>query len=159
MQHNDIYLQSAVNAAAVNTWRVAQKIGLSVEDREDVEQEILLELLERESWFDPARGMPGTFTGLVAKNRAAELIQAIVRDRKHLLFGNPGEDAEGEADWLDARASQDDAVPLWGDTTNDHDEVAATRGLDFATALMDGEQRALFALLTEHQDLPDACKV
>ena len=159
MQHNDVYLQSAVNAAAVNAWRVAQKIGLSVEDREDVEQEILLELLERESRYDPARGMPGTFTGVVAKNRAAELIQAIVRDRTHLLFGNPGEDAanEGEADWLDALVRQNDAGSLWGDTTNDHDEVDVTRDLDFATSLMDDEQWALFALLTEHQDLPDAC--
>ena len=160
MQHKDVYCRSAVDAAAVNAWRVARKIGLSVEDREDVEQEILLELLERESRYDSARGMLGTFTGVVAKNRVAELIQAIVRDRMHLSFGNPGEDAADgrEADWLDAQVSQDDAVPLWGETTNCYDEVDTTRDLDFAIALMDGEQRTLFAVLTEHQDLPDACK-
>lgn len=153
------YLPAAVNAAVANAWRVAHKIGLSAEDREDVEQEILLELLERESRYDPTRGKPGTFTGVVSKNRAAELTQAIVRDRQHLSFGGHTSAAnESESDWLDALADQDDVMPLWGETTNYYDEVDAARDLDFAVALMDDEQRTLFALLTEHQDVPSACK-
>ena len=74
------YLSAAVVAANANSWRVSKKASLSCDERQDVEQEILLALLEREPRFDPARGMPSTFTGVVSMHRAAELTEAIVRD-------------------------------------------------------------------------------
>ena len=152
MQSDTVYIHSAACAAAANAWRVARRIGLSAEDREDVEQDILLELLERQSWYDAARGKPGTFTGRVSKNRAAELTQAIVRDRMHLSFGC-GDDADESAH------VGFDAPPPWGETSNFCDAVEAARDLDSAMALMDDAQRTLFGLLVEHQDLPEACKV
>ena len=152
MQADNVYIQSAACAAAANAWRVARRIGLSAEDREDVEQDILLELLERESRYDAARGMPGTFTGRVSKNRAAELTQAIVRDRTHLSFGC-GDDAD------ESTPDGGEAVPQWGETSNFCDAVEMTRDLDSAMALMDDAQRTLFGLLVEHQDLPEACRV
>ena len=152
MQPDTVYFHSAARAAVANAWRVARRIGLSAQDREDVEQEILLELLERESRYDAARGMPGTFTGRVSKNRAAELNQAIVRDRMHLSFVG-GDDADESA------SDGFDALPLWGETSNFCDAVGAARDIDSAMALMDDAQRTLFGLLVEHQDLPAACRV
>lgn len=154
------YLNAATQAAAANAWRVAHKIGLSAEERQDVEQEILLELLERESHYDASRSQPGTFTGVVSHHRAAELTSAIVHDRQHLYFGSPGEDAvnESESDYLDTLADTDIVMPLWGEIANDYEEIHAFRALDYAVSLMSDEQRALWGLLTEHRDLPVVCK-
>lgn len=154
------YLHAATQAAAANAWRVARKIGLSVEERQDVEQELLLDLLEHEPRYDASRGKPGTFTGRVSHHRAAELTTAIVRDRRHLSFGVPGEAAanEGDADYFDALADEDSVVPLWGEVTNGYEEFHAARDLDHAVSLMDDEQRALWGLLTEHRDMPVACR-
>lgn len=154
------YLPAAVNAAAANAWRVARKIGLSPEEREDVEQEILLALLEREPRFDPARGKPGTFAGVISEHRAAELTAAIVRDRMRLAFGSPSDDADNESEsaWLDVVSNRDDALPLWGEVPNYYAEVRAMRDLETAMAFMDDEQRTLFDLLADHQDIPSACQ-
>jgi len=154
------YLNAATRAAAANAWHVAHKIGLSAEERQDVEQELLLELLERESRYDASRGQPGTFTGLVSQHRAGELTSAIVHDRQHLYFSSHGEDAanESESDYLDALADADSVVPLWGEITNGYEETHVLRDLDSAVSLMDDEQRALWGLLAEHGDLSVACK-
>lgn len=155
------YLHAATQAAAVNTWRMTHKIGLSAEERQDVEQEILLDLLERQPRYDASRGKAGTFTGRVSHHRAAELTSAIVHERQHLSFGTHGEDAanERESDDLAALADANSVVPLWGGITNGYNEIHMIRDLDYAIALMDDEQRALWGLLSEHQDVPTTCKV
>ncbi len=153
------YHTAAQSAARANAWQVAHKIGLSQEDREDVEQDILLELLERQGRYDEARGQIGTFAGVVSRHRAAELTQAIVHKRKHMTYGRREEAAnESESDWLDVLADQDDVVPLWGETRNYYDDIHAARDLEYAMATMDDEQYRLFSLLAEHQDMPAACK-
>lgn len=153
------YHAAAQSAARANAWQVARKIGLSQEDREDVEQDILLELLERQGRYDEARSQPGTFAGVVSHHRAAELTQAIVRDRQHLIYGRRDEAAnEADSDWLDSLAVAEDVVPLWGETRNYYDDIHAARDLEYAMAMMDDEQYRLFALLAEHQDVPAACK-
>lgn len=77
MQSNpSSYHNAAQSAARANAWQVAHKIGLSQEDREDVEQVILLELLERQGRYNEARGQPGTFAGVVSRHRAAELTRS-----------------------------------------------------------------------------------
>ena len=155
------YLPAAVVAANADSWRVAKKAGLSCDERQDVEQEILLALLEREPRFDPARGMPSTFTGVVSMHRAAELTEAIVRDRKRLMFGSPTCEAanECEDEWLDIMSNREDALPLWGEAANFYDGVHSAMDLETALAYMDTEQRELFDLLACHQDISSACKV
>ncbi len=155
------YLSAAVVAANANSWRVAKKASLSCDERQDVEQEILLALLEREPRFDPARGMPSTFTGVVSMHRAAELTEAIVGDRKRLLFGTPTCEAanECEDEWFDVASHRDDALPVWAEVPNYYEGVHALMDLETAVAYMDDEQRTLFELLASHQDVPSACKV
>lgn len=154
------YLHSATQAAAANAWRMTHKIGLSAEERQDVEQEILLDLLERQPRYDASRGKPGTFTGRVSHHRATELTRAIVHDRQHLSFGTHGADAanESESDYRDALADADSLVPLWGEITNGYSEIHIRRDLDHALHRMDDEQRVLWELLTQHRDVPMACK-
>jgi hypothetical protein len=154
------YFNAATRAAGANAWRVAHKIGLSAEERQDVEHDILLELLERESRYDASRGQPGTFTGLVSQHRAGELTSAIVHDRQHMLFRSSGEDAANEcdSDCLDVLADANRVAPLWGEPPRGYDEIHVARDLDYAVSLMDAEQRVLLGLLTENQDMPMACK-
>ncbi|MBK8915019.1 MAG: sigma-70 family RNA polymerase sigma factor [Phycisphaerales bacterium] len=54
--------------------------GFSRSDREDLEQELTLNLLIRLSRFDPSKGQPATFVRMVVDRRVASLI----RERKSL---------------------------------------------------------------------------
>jgi DNA-directed RNA polymerase specialized sigma24 family protein len=153
------YLSAAQSAAHANAWQVFHKIGLTQEDREDVEQDILLALLEREGRYDESRSKPGTFAGVVSHHRAAELTQAIVRDRQHMT-NKPHDEAanETDADWLEKLAVAEDVIPLWGEAGNYYDAIHTARDLDYAMAMMDDTQRGLFDLLAALQDMPAACK-
>ena len=53
---DDAMLQAMRAAAVYQARRVARTLKLALQDREDVEQDILLVLLERRRFFDPTRG-------------------------------------------------------------------------------------------------------
>jgi len=154
-----IYFQFALNAAATRTFQAAICFGLSRADREDLHQDLMLDLLESAGQFDPNKGSAGTFTGMLSKHRASEFLKKLTKDRSRLSFCSGGAANESESDDLDTWADTDSVVPLWGDVTNGFDEIHAARDLDQALGRMDDEQRALFDLLVEHQDVPSACKV
>jgi len=78
---NDPYFEAAVNAARVRTHQLAARHGLSPAEREDFQQELMLDLLEHRHQFDPAKGSPGTFTGMVSKHRAVELLDGMIKQR------------------------------------------------------------------------------
>jgi len=159
VQHDDAYFKSAVNAAATRAYQMATRFGLSRADREDLHQELMLDLLERASQFDPNKGSAGTFTGMVSQHRTSEFLQRLTKDRSRLSFCSGSAANESESDDLDALAVTDSVVPQWSEITSGFDEIHAARDLDQALSRMDEEQRTLFALLVEHQDVPSACKV
>jgi len=71
-------------------WLVARKArqllgkaGLTRSDRQDIEQELILHLLERWESYDPERGSARTFVARVVENEAARLL----RDRRRLKRG------------------------------------------------------------------------
>ena len=53
MGHDETYLDAAKRAAMVRTAGLGKRISLTKEDREDVYQDLLMTLLEREAAFDP----------------------------------------------------------------------------------------------------------
>lgn len=69
-------------AAAYQARRVARTLKLSPADREDAEQEILLVLLERRRFFDPARGPWTPFAHRIARQAAQSVADALVAARK-----------------------------------------------------------------------------
>ena len=88
------YLLSALSAAATRTYRLAARFGLSSAEREDLQQDLILDLLEHESQFDPAKASANTFTGMVSHHRAVELLDRLIKDRTRLTFcGEHGEAA------------------------------------------------------------------
>lgn len=158
MQHDDAYFKSAITAAATRAYQAAVRFGLSSADREDLHQELMLDLLEHAGRFDPNKSSAGTFTGMLSKHRASEFLKKLTKERSRLSFCSGGAANESESDDLDALSVADSVVPQWSEITNGFDEIHAARDLDQALSRMDDEQRTLFALLVEHQDVPSACK-
>ena len=125
---NDPYFRAAINAAKTRTYRAAVSARLSPSEREDLYQEILLDLLEREAQFNPEKGSPGTFTGFVSEHRTAEFLKARKTDRERLTFAS-GEDVDtleivnisqvrqGMDQTQDA-ANDDDAAPIGSSGSN-----------------------------------------
>lgn len=158
MQCDEAYLNSALNAAATRTYRMAARFGLPTADREDIQQELMLDMLERADQFDPAKGSAGTFTGVVSEHRATELLDRLIKDRTRLSFG-PGVQAANDPEFQDRVDEDGDSItPMWADDRDLFADSMALRDLETALACMNDDQATLFSLLETHQDLATACK-
>ncbi len=176
---NESFFRAVVSAAKTRAYRAAFTAGLTPSEREDLVQEIILDLWDRRNHFDPAKGSPGTFTGLVSAHRTAEFLNARKLNRSRLVFA--------EADAVDTRevvaidraahgfmsqtmAANDECADelsaavgsvldeWWGQDRDLFSDSDALHDLSVAIAHMTAEQAALFDLLETHQDLPSACK-
>ena len=96
-------LRILMGAAAYHSRRVARTIGLGDAEREDVEQDILLALLERRRFFDPARGAWSPFADRVSRQAAQGLADEIVRYRRtHTAINDGPNDDNGEPSDVEA---------------------------------------------------------
>lgn len=75
-------LRIMMASAAYHARKVARTMRLSKVDREDVEQEILLVLLERRRFFDAARGAWSSFANRVARQAAQGVADQIGAERR-----------------------------------------------------------------------------
>lgn len=75
-------LRIMMASAAYHARKVARTMRLSKADREDVEQEILLVLLERRRFFDAARGAWSSFADRVARQAAQGVADQIGAERR-----------------------------------------------------------------------------
>lgn len=159
MKHaNDPFFDAVKNAAATRTYRLAARYGLQTAEREDMQQELILDMLERADQFDPAKGSAGTFTGMVSQHRAIELLDRLMKDRMRLQFGS-GATAANEAEFNEPGDSlNDNVVPMWADDRDLFADSMALRDLETAVAFMSDDQIALFETLKATEDLPGACK-
>ena len=153
------YLDAALAAAAARTYRLAARLGLPSGDREDIHQDLLLDLLERAPGFDPQRASANTYTGVVSKHRAVELVDALMKDRARMCFHSGGAAAANdpqmdEPDEYDG----DNVVPMWAEDRDLFSDSMALMDLQKALIYMNDEQLAFFELLETHQDLPSAWK-
>ncbi|MCW2311473.1 sigma factor [Rhodoferax antarcticus] len=155
---NDPYFNSVKNAAATRTYRLAARFGLPTAEREDIQQELILDMLERAHQFDPAKGSAGTFTGMVSEHRATELLDRLMKDRKRLTFGS-GACAANDPDFDEFdESANDNVVPMWTDDRDLFADSMALRDLQKALAYMNDDQVTLFNVLAVTQDTPEACK-
>ena len=162
---NDPYFEAAVNAARVRTHQLAARHGLSPAEREDLQQELMLDLLEHRHQFDPAKSSPGTFTGMVSKHRAVELLDGLIKQRMLYTDFDTASKMMGAANDPEmgsskAKSAEDciDAINFKRDP--DHDfftDGMAMHDLRAAIAFMNGQQSALLDLLTDHSDIASAC--
>jgi len=147
------YVSAALAAAKTRTWQAGACARLSHADRDDLHQELLLDLLERAERYDASRGSLGTFTGLLTKHRVCDFLNSRSKDRT-LLVADTGYRAAndpGPADDLDVDALASD---LDRDLFTDGDTL---HDLAVALGYMGDEQAALLALIETHGELPSAC--
>ena len=154
------YLESAMNAAATRTYRLAAKHGLSSAEREDIEQSILLELLERYPQYDPVKGSMNTFTGFVSEHRAVELLDQLMKQRIRMTVFEPQE-AANDPDFYGHKGNStagENVVPLWADDRDLFRDGETLHDIYAALACMSQDQQDLFNLIDKHHDISSAAK-
>lgn len=82
-------LRTTLAAAAYHARRVARIMRLSDIEREDVEQDILLVVLERRRFFDPGRGAWSSFADRIARQAAQAVADQISAERRRYGAGRP----------------------------------------------------------------------
>src|SRR5262245_46587991 len=75
-------LRVLMAAAAYQARRVARTLKLSDVDREEAEHQIVLTLLERRRFFDPARGPWTPFAHRIARQAAQSVADNFAADRR-----------------------------------------------------------------------------
>lgn len=72
-------LQVLLDESEIAAARIARRFRLPACERDDLRQDILVDLLSRISAFDPTRGTFGAFVGAIAGHRATRLSKRIRR--------------------------------------------------------------------------------
>ena len=107
-------LRQALAAARYHTAQGARRLHLTRPEREDLRQDILLAMLQRDRHFDPAKAAWSTFANLLARHVVADRIRA-ARDRVAPIF----------------LALDVDGFPSGGSATQqDHDDCDMALSLD-----------------------------
>ena len=75
-------IETIISEADTAARRLRRRLGLPACDREDLGQDLLIDLLRRLPAFDPARGSLGAFAGLVLRNQSSRIAIRIMRERR-----------------------------------------------------------------------------
>jgi DNA-directed RNA polymerase specialized sigma24 family protein len=76
------HVETITNEAKAAAWRLQRKLGLPACDREDLAQDLLIDLLRRLPAYDPARGNLGAFAGLILRNQSSRIAMRLRRERR-----------------------------------------------------------------------------
>jgi DNA-directed RNA polymerase specialized sigma24 family protein len=160
---NDEYFRAAIGAASYRAMSVGRTANLSYAEREDLEQEILLDLIERRKGFDPARGKATTYTATLARHRAAEYLEKRNIDGAHLVLDaalgvsiDAANDSPFDAAAQIAEGQLNATMLVCGQTYEYADDAVVLHDLQVAMDYMNGDQLSLFRLLAKHHDVADA---
>lgn len=152
------YFKVAIKAAKYRAFVSAKAAGLSANDREDLQQDLLADMVERAGQYDPGKSGLGTFTALIAKNHASDYLRSYSKDRTQLIFSSGMADEDEPEAANDIGSLFEAAESAWSDAPDYYAERDTYRDLLTALAYMTDDQKSLFNLLEESGDLPTACK-
>ena len=76
------HVHTITTEAEAAAGRLQRKLGLPEQEREDLTQDLLLDLLRRLPAFDPARGSLGAFAGIILRNQCARIAIRHHRQRR-----------------------------------------------------------------------------
>jgi RNA polymerase sigma factor (sigma-70 family) len=148
----------AMKAAQYRAFVSAKSVGMTPADREDLQQDLLVDMVAHADKYDAGKASLGTFAALVAKNHASDYLRSYKKDRARLRFSS-GLTARDEPEAANDVASLFDAAEsVWSDAPDYYAECDTYRDLQTAIAYMSDDQKSLFDLLEESGDLPTACK-
>ena len=155
---NDPFFSAVQNAAATRTYRLAVRLGLSREDREDLMQDLTEDMLALAGKFDPAKSSAATFTGVVSQHRTTELLNEWNKDRSRLEFAAQAPASNDLNDSGPMDSVLDCVLQIWSEETDLFANYDTMHDLEMAIAYMSDEQVDLIRLLAAHQDQPSAAK-
>jgi DNA-directed RNA polymerase specialized sigma24 family protein len=146
-------LRTMLAAASHHARRVARTMRLSDSEREDVEQDILLVVLERHRFFDPGRGAWSSFADRVARQAAQTAADRISAERRR--YGASLDHSEGSDDGvIERNVAVDSQAPVG--SGSEHEPWLAFMLSRFAAELPDELALTLQLALEENGDLAEA---
>ncbi len=131
---SDETLDYARNIIKYRLDRLIGRAGLTEDDREDLEQDLLCDLLERLPRFDPSRGTIGTFIARVVEHRIVAILRrrtSAMRDYRREECSLNEEIADGEGGTVERAETMDASVNRRGRS----DEEAAELAMDVQAVL------------------------
>jgi len=109
-------IETIISEADSAARRLRRRLGLPACDREDLGQDLLIDLLRRLPAFDPDRGSLGAFAGLILRNQSSRISIRIMRERRAQGGGLLSLDAPSDGDDQRPLAEiigQDEGLSAW----------------------------------------------
>lgn len=156
--HLDEY---AFRLVACKARQLIGQYGFTEDDRPDIEQDLLADLLHRLPGFDSSRASLHTFINRVVEHGVAGLIErrkAAMRDYRQCAYSlnDPIEDGDGEQTERGDLLDQDCYLESMGQPTSSlADQVVLRVNLDRLCTTLPPELRVLWDRLEEGQTLTD----
>jgi RNA polymerase sigma-70 factor (ECF subfamily) len=146
---DDIHIITTEAEAAAR--RLRRRLGLPDCDREDLAQDLLIDLLRRLPAYDPARGSIGAFANIVLRNQSSRIAMRIMRERRAQGGGLLSLDAaSGQRDRrpLAETVGEDEGLSAWhGQATTAHVTVDQRQALRSVLARLPADDLRLCAAL------------
>lgn len=134
--------------------RMMRIARLPAQEREDVEQDMLLDLLARLPGFDPARGTLEAFATVCFRHRGIRLAERLRRERqRHHLTAfdevvSQDRDPEGRLTLAEVLPEADGLLAWWGQPWDAAAAVERRLDLNRAAAALDSRDHPLCAALS-----------
>lgn len=131
--------------------KIVRQLGLPAHDREDIRQDLLLDLIARLPAFDPVRGSLGAFANTVFVHRAYRISRRAAHERR--MFGRQPVSTDDPIDGAtgmtrgDCIAEEDGLPALFGQPTDRAAAVERRLDLEWALGMLRPAQIALCAAL------------
>jgi RNA polymerase sigma-70 factor (ECF subfamily) len=143
-------IETIIREADASARRLRRKLNLPHCDREDLGQDLLVDLLRRLPAHDPARGSIGAFAGLILRNQSSRI--AIRHHQQRRMQGGSILSLEvplaGETDPVGATLTEADGLSAWhGQDRTALDDCDDRRALETALSHLPPEDRRLCAAL------------
>lgn len=146
------HIQTIITEAEAAAKRLQRRLGLPACDREDLAQDLLIDLLHRLPAFDPERGSLGAFSGLILRNQSSRIAMRVMRERRAQGGGTLSLDAPiGPDDHrsLVETIVEDQGLAAWhGQTVSASKATENRHAAEYAIAQLPEADRHLCAALS-----------
>jgi RNA polymerase sigma factor (sigma-70 family) len=143
-------LQVLLRESEVAAVRMVRRFRLPTCDRDDLRQDILVDLLRRITAFDPKRGTFGAFVGTIIAHRAARLTKRWRRQRVTMISLDQPIASAGAMTLGDMTAEADGISASLGQPFDRFAEIEQRLDLTQALAVLEPGELSLCAKLTEY---------
>lgn len=144
-------IETIIREADAAAGRLRRRLALPVCDREDLRQDLLVDLINRLAHFDPDRASLDAFASVVLRNRCSRITaqhyRRLCTQGGHLLSLDVPADGRGEP--LAARLAEDAGPAAWhGQDWAEPERAERRADLDWALRQLSEDAQAICVALT-----------